>query len=352
VTSSFDVPIVLFLYKRSDTALRVLRRIADAAPRRLYLIADGPRSDEDSEQVAQCRAAVDEFVAGLECEVVRNYAASNRGVYANIGEGAKWVFEREETAIFLEDDTIPDPSFFGYCRELLERYRLDDRILWVCGTNYLREYEPADGADYVFTQHMLPCGWASWASKFPQYYDGRLELFTPDNVRRIRRLYRSDRLYRYDVDRIGKEHSRGVAGERFLSWDYQMAFSLRVHDKYGTVPRYNLIENVGADADSTHGGDSAFHTMTRRFCNIPTRPVPSPLKHPAVGAIDQKFERRTDTIVTPPDSRLRRFAVNAFKAAFDVPEGMSTREAIYRLRAGELDWKAALRPFRRSGPAR
>ena len=38
-----------------------------------------------------------------------------------------------EEAIILEDDCLPDPSFFLFCQELLRRYRDDDTIAGIGG---------------------------------------------------------------------------------------------------------------------------------------------------------------------------------------------------------------------------
>ncbi|WP_392544709.1 hypothetical protein [Oryzobacter telluris] len=342
--STLDVPVVLFMFKRRDTTLKVLREIAAASPSMLYLIGDGPRDAEEAQRVRECREAVDAFVDTMDCDVVRNYADSNRGVFENIAGGARWVFEREDRAIFLEDDTIPDPTFFPFCEDMLTRYEKDDRVLWVCGTNYLGQSKAEDGSDYVFTQHMLPCGWASWASKFPRYYDGELDLFTSANVESIRSQYSSARLYAYDVGRVGGERQRRDQGQQFLSWDYQMAFSIRVYEKLGIAPTSNLILNVGDDPDSTHGGTSRFNTMTRRFCGIPTRPLAFPLNHPSEIAVDRRFEARTTKIVLPPQSRLRRWGVLAFKRVFAVPADVSTREALHQLRGRVVSLGGARRP--------
>ena len=110
---AFDIPVAIFIFKRHK-AVDVVRRIAEVKPRKLYILADQGRNDAEREAVASCRAAV-EAAIDWECEVVKNYATENRGVYQNIGEGAKWVLRQEKWAIFLEDDNLPEVSFFDFC---------------------------------------------------------------------------------------------------------------------------------------------------------------------------------------------------------------------------------------------
>lgn len=52
--------------------------------------------------------------------------------------GFSWVFEKEEQAIILEDDCIPNLDFFRYCDEMLEKYKDDERVMMVSGSNYLK----------------------------------------------------------------------------------------------------------------------------------------------------------------------------------------------------------------------
>ncbi len=53
-----------------------------------------------------------------------------------MSSGLQWVFDQVDEAIILEDDCIPDASFFPFCAELLERYRDDERVMAVSGDNF------------------------------------------------------------------------------------------------------------------------------------------------------------------------------------------------------------------------
>ena len=71
-----------------------------------------------------------------ECEVLTQYAAHNMGCRRRLSSGLDWVFSSVEQAIILEDDCEPHPSFFRYCDELLSKYRDDERIAHVGGSNF------------------------------------------------------------------------------------------------------------------------------------------------------------------------------------------------------------------------
>ena len=308
--NGFDIPVVVFFFNRPDLILQIMDRIAQVKPRRMYLFCDGGRTEAEWELVHTCRRAVEARI-DWDCEIIRNYAEKNRGVYETIGKGACWVFQQEEKAIFLEDDNLPEVTFFPYCREMLERYEKDRRVLWVCGTNYLQKYQPADGSSYVFTKHLLPCGWASWASKFPEMYDGDLQqLKKPGMLEKLRFSYENKALFRQQIYNMEGTWEKLRSGSR-VSWDHQMCFSIRASSAYGISPMHNQIRNIGADERSTHGGTGMHKVMTRRFCGIESYPLDFPLVHPDCVMMDPHFEQATANIILMPLGR--RFLVKVIR---------------------------------------
>lgn len=326
--TNFNIAIVVFLFKRNKV-VHIIDQIAKIKPAKLYLIGDGPRNEDERKDVEYCRQEAEKHIT-WDCKVIKNYAENNRGVYQNIAGGAKWVFEREKVAIFLEDDNLPSLSFFPYCQELLERYEHDTRVLWVCGTNYMQQYTPEDGSDYVFTQLMLPCGWASWADKFTRFYDGEMELYKSVAIKnRVKNSYRNKTLYNQNFptwDKVIKDIS---GGHQPISWDYQMAFSLRANNLFGIAPRVNLIRNIGADLDSIHGGVSMDNIMTARFCEVPTSELNFPLRHPQALMIDYGFESQTEKIIILPlKYRIKGKIIKIIKKLLGINPDASLSKAI------------------------
>lgn len=300
----FNIPVVLFIFKRKDTVTKIIDRLSLIKPLKLYLISDGGRNDEEVKLVEDVRISIESLI-DWKCEIITNYAKSNMGVYNRIGEGAKWVFERESLAIFLEDDNLPEITFFKFCEEMLEKYANEEKILWVLGTNYLGDYKPEDGASYVFTQHMLPCGWASWSKKFTQYYDGNLNNLNKNSSKQIKSTFRNKSLYRQELLKYYKTKYTLQNSIKLASWDSQIGFSLRYYNLYGISPKYNQIDNIGVDNYSTHGGNSikgfsASAEMTRRFCGVKTKPLEFPLIHPSFVKIDNNYEDKISSIVLYP----------------------------------------------------
>lgn len=297
----FNIPVVLFLFRRADTLPKIIGRIGEVKPQKIYLLADAGRNEKEQLEAEKCRAIAESLIT-WDCEVIKHYAKANRGVYKNIGEGAKWVFGRESRAIFIEDDNLPEISFFRYAEELLEKYYDEDKVLWICGTNYVTDMESV--VSYTFTKHLLPCGWASWSNKFLKYYDGELKGLN-DRLKRQEffRSYRSKVLALYQYQSILNENYRYQHTGKFLSWDFQMLWSIRSNNLVGIVPMRNQITNIGVDDFSIHGGNSKTNVMTDRFCEIPSKELLFPLIHPQEIMVDEKSEDTLGRIICPPKKR-------------------------------------------------
>lgn len=298
----FDIPIVLFIFKRTETLKEIINRIAQVNPHKIYIIADGGRNDDENIKCKECREYVEKLIT-WECEIIKNYSPVNRGVYKNIGEGAKWVFSKESKAIFLEDDNLPEVTFFEYCKELLDKYENNNKVLWICGTNYLGKFENKNS--YMFTKHMLPCGWASWSNKFLKYYDGELKTISDkEKLKNFRKSYfiescESRRLYQgqlYSAKRTAYLIKNKINES---SWDFQMNFSVRSNELYGISPMYNQIKNIGIDENSIHGGNKPTKKVLK-LCGMPSYELTFPLKHPNKIEVDPKYEKAINKVLNPP----------------------------------------------------
>ena len=158
---SLSTPVAFIIFNRPDTTEIVFETIRQAKPSKLLVVADGPRTDRSGE-VEKCTAtrAVIERV-DWECEVITNYSDVNLGCKRRVSGGIDWIFSQVEEAIILEDDCLPAPSFFQFCQTMLERYRYDDRISMIGGSNYQQENSRTSDS-YFFTKYAHIWGWATW----------------------------------------------------------------------------------------------------------------------------------------------------------------------------------------------
>jgi len=120
----YSVPILVIFWNRPELLQGLFDILQTLEPARLYLACDGSRSNDPHNQrlVQRCRDLVEQRIT-WPVQVQRRYADINQGCRAGVAGAISWFFEHEAEGIVLEDDVHPEPSFFPYMRELLERYR-------------------------------------------------------------------------------------------------------------------------------------------------------------------------------------------------------------------------------------
>jgi len=130
-------PVLFIIFNRLATTKRVFGAIRQAKPERLFIAADGPRHRCSGEE--QKVRAVRDYVLGhidWECQVKTLFSDKNLGCQKGPVTAIDWFFENESEGIILEDDCVPDPSFFRYAEEMLDRYRDDERVMVISGQHF------------------------------------------------------------------------------------------------------------------------------------------------------------------------------------------------------------------------
>ncbi|HEY9295856.1 MAG TPA: glycosyltransferase family 2 protein, partial [Phormidium sp.] len=138
----------------------MFQQIRAAQPSRLLVVADGPRNAEEVQLCQEARAVTEQI--DWSCEVLRNYSDVNLGCRNRVASGLDWAFAQVEEAIILEDDCLPHPDFFDFCRTLLNYYRNDNRVWVISGNNFQNGHWRGDGS-YYFSRYNHCWGWATWS---------------------------------------------------------------------------------------------------------------------------------------------------------------------------------------------
>ena len=263
-------PVAFIIFNRPDTTERVFAEIAKARPPKLLVVADGPRINRpgEAERCIQTRAIIERV--NWECEVLTNFSDINLGCKNRVSSGIDWVFEQVPEAIILEDDCLPDPTFFRFCEELLERYRDDERIGMISGDNFQFGRQRTD-ARYYFSRYTHIWGWATWRRAWHHY----------DRDASVWPLLRDggwlNTLVRKTAERkhwakIFQEVHEG----RIDTWDYQWGLALWSQGMVSIMPNANLISNIGFGMEATH-------TVTASiYADMKTEQINFPLCHPSI----------------------------------------------------------------------
>jgi hypothetical protein len=302
----FETPVALFVFRRPDTTQKVFEAISNARPSRLLLIADGPRPDKIGEAEA-CRQVRD-IVSHVDwpCEVSTNFADHNLGCQERMISGFNWVFSLVEEAILFEDDCLPDPSFFPFCQELLERYRGDSRIGYISGCNQA-EKDTTTSASYYYSRIGSCWGWATWRSQW-QRYDRHLDdwpAMRKDNT--LAEVFDEPKTVAYWTKIFDMMHENRLP----TAWDYQWMFTCLKNNSVAAVSSVNAICNIGYGPGATHATEPDPRNMRL------AKQVQFPLKHPSSFIPSRTMDRSLQKLLTATltfrvKRKLRQFSRRAF----------------------------------------
>lgn len=243
---TFNTPVAFFIFNRVDTTNKVFEAIRFAKPTNLLVVADGPRTDipDDIEKCSATRAIIDRV--DWDCEILTNYSDVNLGCKHRVSSGLDWVFDMVEEAIILEDDCLPDPTFFRFCDELLNLYRDDERIMHIGGISFLCSSNNLEYS-YYFSKYTQVWGWATWRRSW-KYYDVEMKLWP---------LVRNSEW----LSAIINEKKEAIVRTKIWdstyngecdSWAYQWLFAVLTQNGMSILPKVNLISNIGFSQEATH----------------------------------------------------------------------------------------------------
>ena len=263
-----NTAVLLIIFKRYDTALKVFNTIREAKPPRLYIAADAPRKDikGEDEDCKRTREIVN--LVDWNCEVKTLFQSENQGCGIGPYKAITWFFKNEEQGIILEDDCCPHPDFFDYCEQLLNRYSENASISLITGRNSFKSHSSTEGSYFLSALHFC-WGWASWRRVWDMYDYTLSTISSQGYFKALLKYYGWHNLltimWRMNIFYFCKQNQpRDI-------WDYQFCITTQMNNSYTIVPVNNLIQNIGNDERATH--------TLGNVDDIPIRSI-LPLKHP------------------------------------------------------------------------
>jgi hypothetical protein len=301
---------ILFpVFNRVETTSKVFKAIRQARPPRLYVAADGPRQDRPGEY----ELCIDTRKVATEvdwpCEVKTLFRENNLGCGRSVSEAITWFFEQELEGIILEDDCLPDKSFFRFCEQLLEKYRHEPRVMTIGGTfigsgpHKSPNKSPNISTSYFFSRHVECWGWASWRRAW-HLFDYHLVNWP--------HLRNTDWLLRIgdgsqNFQQSWENRFQSVHQGRDDTWAYRWVFSIWFQKGLCILPTKNLVVNIGFNENAAHTkkGDG-FHDK------LPIESIKFPLSHPNLIERNQEMDKWMDQLYIyifgcpKPSSMLRK----------------------------------------------
>lgn len=288
-------PILFLVFNRPDHTRKSLERIREAKPSRLYVHCDGPRPN-NARDINRTRAvqAITQQI-DWECSTKYLFRERNMGLRFGVFDAISWFFSQEEKGIILEDDCVPDLSFFRFATDLLDYYADNERVMHIGSLNTIPNLTAGLSESYAFTQLPFVWGWAGWGRAWKKM---SIDFEGLDEFEQTHLLddYISDPMVKvYLMDKF-----RMTRKGRIKSWAYAWHYSILKNKGLCIIPKYNLVRNIGIAAE-----DATNTTKTSKLANIKPRRLSFPLVHPALPAHDPVLEK--EVFYSSQKSRFRLF---------------------------------------------
>lgn len=267
----YSVPVLFLTFNRPLHTKAVLDRLRILQPDRLYVHCDGPRAqrEDDIKNVHAVRSIIENEI-DWHCEVQTLFRPVNLGLRAGVFDAINWFFKQEPEGIILEDDCVPDASFFQFCQEMLELYRNDEQIMHIGGSNLAQRFTENQPGSYVFSKFSFVWGWASWRrawEKMSVNLDG-LESFAHSQI--MKQFVPNSLARFYMLDKF-----RQTQQQKNNSWAYAWFYSILKNNGLCIVPKKNLVQNVGV------GERTSTNTTTpNKTARLQASALEWPLIHP------------------------------------------------------------------------
>ena len=276
-------PVLFIAFHRPETTRRVFDAIRQARPERLFLAQDALGGKSADPAQARRHAQVREILQAVDwpCEVNTFFENENQGQVPGAHAAMDWFFGKVEGGIVLEDDCLPEASFFTFCEELLEKYKDDPRVSMISGDNFQDGRQRGEATYYYSKLHHF-WGWASWR---------RTWAGTDFKMRELPEFLSAGRMAEITNDPIVrfwlKREMKAVYEGRLQSWgETQMQFKAWNEGGVCIVPNVNLISNIG------YGTEGALncHDDFCKFANMKVSPI-GKITHPSKMEADRAADR-------------------------------------------------------------
>ena len=262
--SKFDVPILILAFNRPKYTRVLFNKLKELEPTRLYIVCDGPRFDNKYD-FELCKATKNIFEEiDWKCDLHKLYREINLGCKYSVKYGIDWFFSKVEFGIILEDDCIPNLSFFNYCERMLKNYEPNKEIFQISGTSYLNENLQFN--NYFYSNISPIWGWATWKDRWEKLEFEKMIINNENFIEKIQTRYPNKVYINFVVELI-----KNVNNYKVSSWATYWLYSIIKNNGISILPGKNLVENIGIIGNSFEKGKKGNVNKRKTFnLNIET----------------------------------------------------------------------------------
>lgn len=294
----FSTPILLITFNRPNHTRQVLAEILKQEPQSLYVCQDGAREGNENDRVKcqEVQDVVSELTAAYavghpDFTLHTLYQKKNLGCGPGPAAGISWFFDNVEQGIIMEDDCLPSETLMAFEAELLEKYKDDERISIITGTNALSKWCSCR-YDYIFakTGGMTMGSWASWRRAW-KHFDWAIKSWGEQETKeRMRKIVGEKRF-----KELAPLYDKIYANPPRDAWDFQWAYARTLMDSCTIVSTVNQMSNIGFGEESTHtpNANDRRGNMAIYTCHLPLRHHAFKIDRLFDWEMYQRFDRKT-----------------------------------------------------------
>ncbi|KKP24472.1 MAG: Nucleotide-diphospho-sugar transferase domain-containing protein [candidate division TM6 bacterium GW2011_GWF2_28_16] len=246
----FKTPVLFIIFNRPDVTQIVFDQIKKIKPKYLFVAADGPRVNniDDLAKCEKTRAIINQI--DWDCELKTLFRDKNLGCGLGVSSAITWFFDNVEQGIILEDDCVPDLTFFDFAELMLEKYKYNNKVKMISGTNYLFN-KIKRTESYYFSKYYSIWGWATWKRA---WRDFDFNLTNWPEIKNSNYLKNSFNFKRDKLTKFWSNNFDAVYDKKIDCWGYQWFYACLLSDGVTLVPVNNLVSNIGNIGAHGSGG--------------------------------------------------------------------------------------------------
>jgi hypothetical protein len=272
-----NVPLLLLLYKRPNTTEQVINALKKVKPKKIYISINIPpldKNNQDYNNYKKVLKLVDKI--NWKCDLNIKKRKKHLSAYNSVKNSVDWFFKNEKEGIVLEDDTVPNKSFFIFTSKLLKKYRNNKNIALICGASFYKKKKFENGS-YIFSNMAHMWGYATWRRTILDHDDKMKDW--PKIKKNLFSNFTNDKSHIKYWTKIFSD----AYNKKFLAYDYQMLYSNLKNKKLCIVPKINLVKNIGFN-------DGATHTLSKEWYSELENPCLINIKHPKFTTPDLGYD--------------------------------------------------------------
>tara|TARA_Y100000741_G_scaffold24166_1_gene17455 strand:+ start:2597 stop:3514 length:918 start_codon:yes stop_codon:yes gene_type:complete len=272
-------PVLLMTYIRPKNTNFLLNLLFKFNQDKIFVFNDGLNNLVHKDLHQKTRKIILDFKKKMKIKII--FPKKNLTQRNNLPYALEKVFKNNDRVIILEDDCIPNYSFFKFSNLILEKYKDDNRISQVSGNNFLnfKKFKRRNRDSYFFSTLTSSWGWATWRNRWSNYYDKDIKMWPLiKNQSWLNDILHNDKSVKFWKKAFERRY-KGLDDD----WDRPWTFVNFINNRLNIFPNKNLISNIGDD-------NTALHSNPKKWNKLKLEKMKFPLNHPKFVIRDKQVD--------------------------------------------------------------